>query len=100
MLVQVVTENNKIIGEYQDIRNLIPPLLPHDGRNDFVILRFVDPYMVTTLNQLQIPVFLEEWRELKKKSQSDEVDEMFEAIATMAHDALREQHLYLKFVGD
>jgi hypothetical protein len=63
------------------------------------ILRFIDPYGDTVINQLQLPVLVAELRELRDSSlETDLRENLEEAIRFI--EASEEVHAYIRFVGD
>lgn len=60
------------------------------------LLRFIDPYGDTVLNQLQMPLFQEEWRQLEDASKKANQHENWKAVMALAVKCNSEVHLYLK----
>ena len=63
-------------------------------------LRFIDPYGNTVFNQVQLPVLLEELREVRKRLSDAELRTVVDTLSTMVQRAASEAHTYIRFIGD
>jgi len=102
--IELQNERGDCVDQTGDPHNLLHRMLPSAIDTSFQILRFIDWYGNTTLNNRQVRVFLVEWDRLSPLEDSPAIREesiqLLESIRSLAKRALTEPHQYLKFIGD
>ncbi len=63
-------------------------------------LRFIDAYGDTTFNRSQLPVLLEELRDLRDRQTVSESIELLNDLLRFLQSAVNQVHTYVKFIGD
>lgn len=86
--------------ELLDPRGLLASLLPDVEDRTSRLLRYIDPYGDTVLNQLQMSDLVDEVRALYAKASSAEQRDFLEAVERLAHQCATTNRLHLKFIGD
>lgn len=99
--IQLQDEFGGRIESIIDPKNLLPDLLPPDGRGDeFPLLSGIDLYGDTTFNRLQMPRFLSEWANVASNARTEEERKLVSEIERLAGRCSDDVHKYLKFIGD
>ena len=99
MFVQVRNWRDEVLHTFEDSeRTLIREIARHYS-TDMVVLRFIDSDGYTMLNALQIPVFIEELKNLINISDENSREDLG-IILRLAEMSLELSHLYLWFDGD
>lgn len=75
-------------------------LLAGTGDDQFLLLRYIDPYGDTVFNALQVPDLLDDLQKLGSSLSSGEDREVLGRIVSLCKQSLEEPHRYVKFVGD
>ena len=82
------------------------PVIPQDAgieltiipdNNDLKLLQYINPYGDTYFNTLQMEDFLSDWDKLKP---SADQQKSWEIVREMAIRCRKENHPYLRFIGD
>ena len=71
-----------------------------DEHPDTRCLRFIDPYGDTTFNQSQLPVLIEELRDLRDRVAETEAVEVLSGLLGFLQSAVNQVHVYVKFIGN
>jgi hypothetical protein len=71
-----------------------------DEHSGTCCLRFIDPYGDTTFNQSQLPVLIEELRDLRDRVTEPEAVEVLSGLLGFLQCAVDQVHMYVKFIGD
>jgi hypothetical protein len=90
----------RVEGPLEELTRLIASIHGDPDASSFPMLRYVDPYGDTVFNRLQIKPFLEEWRRLYQKAESDELRAAIREVERLAQKVEESTHIYLKFWGD
>lgn len=100
--VVIEDERGETVESIRDPEGIIEQLLVRSvSWNDstFQCLRFINLAGDTVFNNLQLPVFLDEWERISQKARTKNERKYAESIASMAQRCL-ETFYYLKFYGD
>lgn len=100
LTVVLESEDGTPIELIEDQKNLLHQLLPQHDDDSYQITRFIDWYGDTTINRLQIPLFLEEWARVSGRANSAAERSLVDGIRRLAVRTQDEVHTYLKFYGD
>jgi len=99
-LIRVETETGSAIEEGSDTQNVLTELADRSPCNEgLALVSMIDPWGNTVFNRLQIPILLRDINNLLSVANPEE-REVLNSVATLAHRALGEPHLYLKIYGD
>jgi hypothetical protein len=93
-------ENGDELARLNDPQSFVEQFLPSDSDNEFVCLRFVDPYGDTIFNRLQLPVLLQELKRCAAKPHELPVAEHLSSAVALVEKAQDHVHTYVRFVGD
>ena len=98
LAVQIQDENGQRIGEIWGHPRSTALLVHPDS--DTTCIRFVDPDGDTTVNQLQLPILLQEVASLAKEAPDDLARGALLSLLKFLEGARDQEHTYVKFVGD
>jgi hypothetical protein len=98
LTVQVENERGERDGDLWWHQRLNEVLVAE--RPETQCLRFIDPYGNTVFNQLQLPVLLDELREVRTQLTDPELRSMIDTLSAMVQRAANEVHTYIRCIGD
>ena len=97
--VELQTERGETLQVCADPHSLLPRILQRAEVSGTCCLRFIDPFGDTTFNRGQATVLLQELAGIRPKLE-DRERALVDCIISIAEQAERKVHLYLKFIGD
>ncbi len=100
LTVRLETETGTKLAEVFDTQDVVTQLAADEAAAELKVAQTIDPYGDTTLNRLQVPLFLEDLGLLMSRAASPEDAAVLRQIGALANRSLKEPHLYLKFYGD
>jgi hypothetical protein len=100
LTVRLETETGAKLAEVFDTQDVVTQLAAEDAAPELKVAQTIDPYGNTTMNRLQVPLFLKDLRLLMSRAASPEDTAVLRQIEALANRSLEEPHLYLKFYGD
>ena len=69
--ISLQDESGEILEHISDPQNYLHELLPSYNDHSYQFLRFIDWYGVTIFNQMQMKVFIAEWKRLHNKVKTE-----------------------------
>ena len=98
LTIRLESENGSIVGEVTDFVNTITRLSESLGQGVLEIAHTIDPYGDTSMNALQIPLFLRDIERLRQVCAQEE--HILQLVEDLARKSQSDHHVYLKFYGD
>jgi hypothetical protein len=91
-------------GEQEEVvfdpKGLFPALLNRCRNYSWRLIQYIDLHGDTIFNQLQVPVLLDELRELTEQTQSDEERTFLKAVLDLVEGSKNQVHTHVRFCGD
>ena len=100
LTIQLEAEGGRVLDTIEDPKNVLRGVLPGPDAEEFPYVRYVDPYGDTIFNRLQMSLFLREWDMLARRASSAEAEALVGKVRRLAERCAREEHCYLRFIGD
>jgi hypothetical protein len=102
--INVETEQGEFVDSprvsISDFQRAVHKWLPEEKLMQTHCLQFIDDYADTTFNSLQLPILLEELKDIVASSNEPEALEFFGPIIECLSKYQDEIRLYVKFYGD
>ena len=99
MTIAVETERGETVKRFFDVRNHLRRMMERASTDEFRVLRYIDWYGDTLINQVQMEDFIHELRVFSKHAENAGESGVIDALLGFAREC-EGQRLYIKFYGD
>jgi hypothetical protein len=97
--VVLESEDGRTLRQMSDSKVLLSEILPSFNEEDFPLLRWIDPHLDTSFNELQMRHMAEELERLRPRASAPNVATALEELLSIVHEGST-GHRHLTFYGE